>query len=142
MKTYYTVSEVAEEFSVTVATVRGWIDKHKLMAIQPAGPNGAYRIPARALDVFRARSAQIRRPLGRPHSSGRGMRVEDLYAERIAPVLVETGLTADDLLRRMMTDMSLVARYPGFASDYSTFVAETMRHTGPVRPAMARTVDA
>lgn len=142
MKTQYTVTEVAQEFGVTVATVREWIDKQKLIAIQPAGAGGAYRIPARALDVFRSKSTEIRGHRGRPSVSGRPMRAENIYAERIAPVLAATGMAADDLLRRMMTDMSLVSRYPSFASDYSTFVAEAVRHTTAAESAVARTVDA
>ena len=142
MKTYYTVSDVAAELAVTVATVREWIDKRKLIAIQPAGAGGAYRIPARALDVFREKSAELRGRRGRPRVTGRHARVQDLYAERIAPVLAETGLGADVLLRRMMSDMALVARYPSFASDYSAFVAEAVRQTTAVPTAAARTVDA
>jgi excisionase family DNA binding protein len=138
VKTHYTVTEVATEFGVTVATVRDWIAQRKLIAIQPAGSGGAYRVPARALDVFRSKSAQIRGRRGRPRIATRRMSPESLYAERIAPVLSETGLTADDLLRRMMTDMRLVARYPSFASDYSMFVTVAARRTQSVaRPVRA-----
>jgi excisionase family DNA binding protein len=122
-KEYFTVSEVAREFSVTKAAVRDWIGKRKLLAIQPSGERGAYRIPAAALEVFRSRSTKVRRAT-RPPQVGRKV---DLYAERIVPVLRETGLSADDLLRRMATDRALVARYPSFASDYAAFVRSAAR---------------
>ena len=142
MKTHYTVSEVAAEFGVTVATVRDWIDKRKLIAIQPAGAGGAYRIPARALDVFRDQSAGLRGKPGRPSVIGQTMLVDNIYVERIAPVLAETGLTADQLLRQMMTDMSLVARYPSFASDYSSFVMLIEQHASMIQPVMAQAANA
>lgn len=122
-KDYFTVTEVAREFSVTQAAVRDWIAKRKLLAIQPSGERGSYRIPAAALEVFRSRSTRVT-SAGRSPQVGRTV---DLYAERIEPVLRETGLTADDLLRRMATDRGLVARYPSFASDYAAFVRSAAR---------------
>jgi len=120
---YYTVSEVAEEFQVTEGAVRDWITKRKLMAIQPGGAGCAYRIPEPALRVFRDRSGRVDRP-SRPVRVGRDV---DIYEERIVPVLRETGLPADELLRRMATDSALVARYPSFATDYAAFVRSAAR---------------
>jgi excisionase family DNA binding protein len=131
-QTYYTVAEVAEEFSVTEGAVRDWITKRKLMAIQPGGTGCAYRIPEAALKVFRDRSAYVRRPAGAARV-GRGI---DLYADRIAPVLKATGMTADDLLRRMATDRDLVARHPSFATDYAAFVRTEARAAAPVARAV------
>ena len=122
-KEYYTVAEVADEFEVTEGAVRDWINKHKLLAIQPGGEGGAYRIPAYALEVFRDRSARSRRT----QSDVRVGSEIDIYEERILPVLRETGPTADDLLRRMATDCVLVSRYPSFAGDYAAFVENTAR---------------
>lgn len=118
--------------------------RHKLIAIQPAGAGGAYRIPARALDVFRRQSTRLRGRPGRPRIRTRVSQVSasNLYDEQIAPVLAATGLTADVLLRRMMTDQALVARYPSFATDYSIFVAEAVRKSATACVAAARTVDA
>jgi len=125
---YYTVAEVAEEFAVTEGAVRDWITKRKIMAIQPGGAGCAYRIPDAALKVFRDRSASVRRPAA-PVRSGPQL---DLYEERIVPVLRATGLSADELLRRMATDSALVARYPSFATDYTAFVQAAVRATATV----------
>ena len=120
---YYTVAEVAEEFSVSEGAVRDWIAKHKIMAIQPGGPGAAYRVPEAALQVLRDRSTSVRRS-DAPVRSGPPL---DLYQDRIAPVLHATGLTADQLLRRMAADSALVAAYPAFATDYSAFVRTSAR---------------
>ena len=120
---YYTVAKVAEEFQVTEGAVRDWIAKRKLMAIQPGGPGCAYRIPEAALEVFRSRSARTVRTT-KPVVIGAPL---DLYGDKIEPVLKETGLAADELLRRMATDSALVSRYPTFATDYAAFVQEAAR---------------
>ncbi len=92
------------------------------MAFQPSGERGVYRIPATALRVFQMRQ------VGRGHSSQGPRAVEgpplDLWADRIKPVLDETRLTADELLRRMAADQALVVRYPTFATDYAAYVTE------------------
>jgi predicted DNA-binding transcriptional regulator YafY len=49
----YTAAEVAAEFAVSPATVRRWIRNRKLIGIRPSWAAGAYRIAARAMDVFR-----------------------------------------------------------------------------------------
>ena len=125
MKAYLSTTEVALEFKVSDETVRSWIEDRKLMAIRPSGPGGRYRIPAAALDVFR-RQASARRdepptetivpPLDRTS-------LEDLYRERIAPVVRETGKSAEELVRMMADDASLVIRYPSFASDYTAYIS-------------------
>jgi excisionase family DNA binding protein len=124
-KDYYTVEEVADEFSVTPAAVRDWIRKHKLMAYQPSGERGVYRIPVSAVTVLRMRIAgQERKSQGPRTIVGRPL---DVWAERISPVCKETGMSPDEILRRMMTDQALVVRYPTFATDYASYVADTAR---------------
>ncbi len=132
---YKTVAQVAEEFSVSSGAVREWITTGKLMAIQPGGDGCAYRIPEAAVKVFGARRAGVRQ-----HRVPRRVRAGtpfDIYDERIQPVLAETGLSADDLLRRLSTDAALVARYPSFASDYSAFVRAAARAVTQQRRAMS-----
>jgi hypothetical protein len=58
----------------------------------------------------------------------------DLWSERIKPVLDETRLTADELLRRMATDQALVVRYPTFATDYAAYVTEAALATVQTSP--------
>lgn len=50
---YVGTADVAREFGVSVKTVVLWITSGKLRAIQPAGENGRYRIPASELDRLR-----------------------------------------------------------------------------------------
>lgn len=138
-KPFYSVSEVAKEFGVVPETVRTWIDNRLLFAIQPAGPNGAYRIPSQSLVVFRRR-AEGRQPA--PKRVSRPARVQRvdldaLYRERIEPPCRETGLTPDQLLRRLATDAGLVARYPSFAGDYGTYVNGLARRARRVPQARA-----
>lgn len=123
-KPFYSVTEVAREFGVTPETVRTWIGNRLLFAIQPAGPNGSFRIPSQSLVVFRRRVERRESPPKRVSRPARLDRIdlEGLYRERIEPPCRETGLTPDQLLRRLATDSALVARYPSFAGDYGTFV--------------------
>ena len=126
----HTVSEVAEEFGVTTETVRAWIRGRLLMAIQPAGEHGSYRIPDSAIEVFRNRSQRIRpRTAHATHAPKTVQRldVDQLYRTRIEPVLRETGMSADELMRRMGHDSSLVVRFPSFMSDYSVYVSRAAR---------------
>jgi excisionase family DNA binding protein len=125
MAIYYTVKEVADRFEVTEAAVRDWISKRKIVAIQPSGPNGVYRIPEAAVTVMEQQRAGVRRRRARPIVTGRRV---DVYEEKIAQVLTETQSTAEALLRQMATDQGLVARYPSFASDYSAYV-QTLAET-------------
>ena len=134
MKDYYTVTEVAAEFDVSKETVRSWIEKRMLLAIQPAGEGGAYRIPDGALRVFRERSGEN----VAARSRSRAQRIRDLspdefYQEHIAPVVHETAASAEELVRRMAHDQALVMRYPSFASDYSTYIRALAQTAGRVR---------
>ena len=125
MKAYLSTTEVAQEFQVSDQTVRTWIEDRKLMAFRPSGPGGRYRIPAAALEVFR-RQATPRRDDPRPEPiilPMDMMTLEDFYRERIEPVVNETGRSAEDLIRMMAQDASLVIRYPSFASDYTAYVS-------------------
>ena len=123
MKTYYSVSEVADEFCVSKETVRSWIDKRLLMAVQPAGAGGAYRIPGGALRLFRERSERPPRlTTATPTPRIRNLTPDEFYAEAIEPVVQATGMSADDLVRRMAHDQELMIRYPSFATDYSSHV--------------------
>lgn len=119
-KAYYTVDEVASEYGVTTAAVRDWINKKKLMAYQPSGERGVYRIPAAAIRVFELRRRGVSRESQGP-ATVIGATI-DLWRDRIQPVLDETHLTGDELLRRMAIDPALVARYPSFATDYAAYV--------------------
>ena len=121
MKAYYSTTEVAQEFEVTDETVRAWIEGHRLMAIRPGG---RYKVPAAALEVFR-RQATVRRatPVGAGQASVSLLSLDELYRDRIEPVLRETGMTADQLIREMAHDATLVIRFPSFAGDYSVYVS-------------------
>ena len=120
MKAYYSTTEVAQEFEVTDETVRSWIEGHRLMAIRPGG---RYKVPAAALEVFRRQAAVRRgRSIGAGQSTMSMLSLDELYRDRIEPVLRETGVTADQLIREMAHDASLVARFPSFAGDYSVYV--------------------
>ncbi len=123
MKPYYSVSELAAEFGVSKETVRSWIDKRLLPAVQPAGPNGAYRIPGGALQKFRERSERPAKPMTlTPTPRIQRLTPDEFYAASIEPVLRATGLTADDLVRRLASDHELVTQYPSFATDYGAYV--------------------
>lgn len=50
---YVGTQEVARAFGVSVKTVVMWINNGKLKAIQPAGENGRYRIPASEISRIR-----------------------------------------------------------------------------------------
>jgi excisionase family DNA binding protein len=52
---YYTVEEVAQQFKVSDQTVRNWIKKGRLQAIQVAS---VIRIPESAINDFLASSKQ------------------------------------------------------------------------------------
>jgi excisionase family DNA binding protein len=47
-----TVAEVAAELKVTEATVRRWINQHKLAARRLGGGDGEFRVLRRDLDAF------------------------------------------------------------------------------------------
>lgn len=62
MKKYYTVREVAEIFSVTIATVYSWLKTedeelrlHGFNVCQPGRKQRAWRISAEALEDFKRR---------------------------------------------------------------------------------------
>lgn len=54
---YLSPRQVAEMFDVTERTVRKWCEQGKIIAFQPSGPGGEWRIPA---DQFAATPEQIR----------------------------------------------------------------------------------
>ena len=120
---YYTVSQVAERFMVTSEAVRGWIRNRQLMAVQPAGQGGVYRIPVAAVRVFENRRSGKFAPVARSRATAvKQVDPHQFFLERIQPVLAETGLTADEVLRRLLTDSGMSLRYSSFASDYGAYV--------------------
>lgn len=136
---HYSVSEVAREFGVVPETVRAWIASRLLLAIQPSGPNGAYRIPSQSLVVFRRRVEGRQAAPKRVAKPARIERVDldQLYRTSIEPACAETGLSPDQLLRRLATDSGLAARYPSFAGDYGTYVSGLVRQVRRVPQARA-----
>lgn len=118
-KSFYTVSEVAAEFGVTSTAIRDWIAKGKILAVQPSGENGVYLIPATALEMIRGRTAAL---VAGANALIASDPPGDLYTAHIDPVLKETGLGPDELLRQMAADPDLTSRYPDFASEYSAYV--------------------
>ena len=85
---FYTVAEVAVIFSVTAQAVRDWIRKGQLIAIQPSGENGVYRIPAPAVDAMRRRRGELPRILAREGSpTPERAASRDLYVATIKPAL-------------------------------------------------------
>lgn len=134
---YYTVSQVAERFSVSGEAVRGWIRNRQLMAVQPAGEGGVYRIPIAAVRVFENRRSGKVAPVPRSQATAiKRVDPGEFFAERIQPVLAETGFTADEVLRRLLTDSRMRRRYSSFASDYGAYVRsveEAVSKTGAPR---------
>ena len=141
MKAYYTVAEVAAEFNVSTQAVRNWIRSGLLLAVQPASSRGVYRVPGPALDALRRRTGQLPpTPVKRTSADAKDVTPDTFYQEYISPALAETGLTADELLRRLASDPRLALRYPTFATEYSAYVRAMARASR--RPAAARTVSA
>ena len=91
MESYYTVREVADMFSVSPATVRGWIRSRQLRAIKLDGRRG-WKITGLALVGF----AYVARPFYREILHAKGVRLNpmEILALTMAPSLAnkKTGL--------------------------------------------------
>jgi hypothetical protein len=109
--------------------VRNWIQDRKIIAIQPSGQNGVYRIPVASVNAMKRRmgelpAAAIRTEMPRAESPAPRL----LYDAEIRPQLEALGQTADQIVLRVATvgrDSSPAER--SFVRLYAKFVAKLAR---------------
>jgi excisionase family DNA binding protein len=122
MHGWYKVSEVAAELGVSKQTIRNWIAKGEILAVQGTS-KGSYRIPGLELDAFKRRKGIL------PPIETLPIPVIDLtdpgvlYRVEIAPVLRElNAATAEDVLRRIARDPELQVSHSRFPTMYLAYV--------------------
>lgn len=135
VKSFYTVQDVAREFEVSNQTVRNWIKARKLVAIQPASTNGVYRIPMAAVSAMKRRMGTLPAPAVREAMPAAELPEPGaIYAERIQPVLEQTGATADQIIKRVAEGGPASQADVTFVRDYARYavrIARVQRLTAP-----------
>ena len=136
VKSFYTVQDVAREFEVSNQTVRNWIKDRKLVAIQPASTNGVYRIPTAAVSAMKRRMGTLPAPAVREEMPAAELPEPGaIYAERIQPVLEQTGATADEIIKRVAEGRSANQADVTFVREYARYAVRIARAQRLAAPA-------
>lgn len=124
---FVNVAEAADRLGYSEQTIRSRIVDKSLRAIQTT-PGGAYRIPIMEIEAFKRRHGLAPRietaiPTGVVY-----VNPEQVYAEKIAPVLAAHGLTSpEDVMRQVREDPSLLIEYGDFLTAYAVYVETLSR---------------
>jgi excisionase family DNA binding protein len=123
---FYSVEEAAAELGFSGQTIRNRIADGSLFAIQSA-KRGAFRIPARALEAYRAGLGKSPKPNLEllPTRKSVTVSAQEYYQQVIAPALAKTG--AEDmpaLLRRIEGDPSLYEGFADLVSAYDNYLRD------------------
>lgn len=128
---WLSVPQAASELGVSRQTVRNWIKKRSIHAVQ-AVERGSFRIHRVELDLFKRRIGLLA-PIP-DHTRPAAVDLTDpeaFYAARIQPVLDELEeLGPEAALRRMTLDLDLASDYYKFPSDYAHYVARVAEVIG------------
>lgn len=121
---WLTVQEVAAKLYVSPQTVRNWIRRKRLAAVQGV-TRGAFRIPSIEVEAFLRRQPAVAIDL-RPSTENAPLDLTDpsaFYAARIQPTVTALGEGCGDaVLRRMVEDPEANRLYPRFGHDYAFYV--------------------
>jgi excisionase family DNA binding protein len=128
---WLTVPQAAAELGVSRQTVRDWIRKRALHAVQGVN-RGAFRIHRVEMDRFKGRIGLLPGPDARPRPASVDLTdPERFYEARIQPVLTDLGERSPEaVLRRLSTDLDLASDYYKFPSDYAHYVGRMAEAIG------------
>lgn len=131
MTQWLTVSEAAVELGVSRQTVRDWIKKRALHAVQGV-ERGAFRIHRVELDLFKQRIGLLPPDLPQSRPVHRDLTDPDkFYRARIQPVLDALHeRNPEAVLRRLSGDLDLATDYYKFPSDYAHYVTRMAESIG------------
>lgn len=128
---WLTVPQAASELGVSRQTVRNWIKKRTLHAVQGV-ERGTFRIHRVEMDLFKRRIGLLPPAAPRSRPAARDLTdPERFYRARIQPVLDELGEpNPEAALRRLSGDPDLATDYYKFPSDYAHYVARVAETIG------------
>ena len=131
---WLTVPQAAAELGVSKQTVRNWIGKGKLHAVQGV-ERGTFRIHRVEMDLFKQRIGLTPgTPRRSPPAAADVTDPDVFYETRIRPVLDEMGEASPEaLLRRLSRDLDLATDYYKFPSDYAHYVSRVAETIGEAR---------